>query len=53
MTDELREKALKSMDNCYLVVGIHRDKLAIPRALREKIADQIINIVREALKESK
>ena len=43
---ELRRKALASMDNCYLEIGtIYKDivqKQAIPPALREKIYDQLI-----------
>lgn len=52
MTDqELREKALASMDNCYLEIVTDNpnvvQKQALPPALREKIYDQILAVFKE------
>jgi len=48
---ELRKKALASMNNCYLEVGTHVKNVvsrqAIPPALREKIYDQILALIKE------
>ncbi len=49
---ELRKKAIASMDNCYLEIGTQYkgivQKQAIPPALREKIYDQILALIKEA-----
>ena len=51
--EELRKKAIASMDSCYLEVGTHKknvvQKHAIPPALRGKIFDQILELYQERL----